>query len=339
MTGPGGPKWRHAGVAVLALASLLLGACAQPRLFYAAPETGGPSLLEWLGFAPHGSLVLGGPDDLGLGAPPRRLAEVELAITEEPPEPAVTRLRRDQLVQAAQGWGAQLGYDRAAWEVERALERRSSELSAVWDFHRVVSPGPRQVGYVIPPVVERSFGAFEGDGREAAAADEYLVLSALARIRPVMPTWRDWLLMHRPEPRRPLASALPSTPEESAVFRRSFREGWRAGSRQALDELRERLRRLGRDFGGMLEYRRLVSLGMMRQLVLSDADFGVIAGERSMRIGARTVRIERGAVFRPEPEYWRPALARAAARESSETPSGAGAARVSDRVSSVSRPY
>ncbi|MCY4592896.1 MAG: type IV secretory system conjugative DNA transfer family protein [Alphaproteobacteria bacterium] len=295
--------------ALAACVALSLAACAPPRLWYAPPEERGPGLLAWLGFAPEGSLVLGGPDDLGLGAPPRRLAEVEVTITEKPPAPAVARLRRDQLVRTAQAWGAQLGYDRAAWEVERALERRSSSLSATYDFSRVASPGPRQVGYVIPPVVERSFEAFDGDGREAAAADEFLLLRAPGRIRPVMPTWRDWLLMTRPEPRRPSASALPATPEETELFRRAFREGWRAGERQAMDELRERLRRLGRDFGGMLEYRRLVALGMMRQIVLSDADFGVIAGDRSMRIGARTVRIESDAAFRPEPDAWRPALA------------------------------
>ena len=282
-------------VAALFAAGALVGGCSGPqKMYYIQPEAAG--------------VRIGGPDLLANGPAPKKLEQVEVKLEMEAPEP-IPEIRRQGLVEAAQAYGAQLGFDRKAWEIEESLERHSSGLSTVFDFRRVVSAGPRRVGYVVPPVVQRSFHAFQGDGRMASAADEYLVVRQPGRIRPVTPTWRDWLLMHRPEPKKPARSLLPSTPEEWDLFRRELRIGWKAGERQAVEELEERFGRLLRDYEGMLEYNRLVALGMMDRMVLDDADWGVTVDGATMRIGSRTVRIEGAAAFQGDPTRWRPAPA------------------------------
>lgn len=292
-----GSGWSPAAglMAAVVAAGMLAGGCSGPqKMYYIQPDAAQDRL--------------GGPDMLANGAAPAKLDQVEVRLEMETPEP-IPEIRREGLVAAAQGYGAQLGFDRKAWEIEESLERHSSGLSTVFDFRRVVSAGPRRVGYVVPPVVQRSFHAFQGDGNTASAADEYLVVRQPGRIRPVTPTWRDWLLMHRPEPKKPARSLLPSTAEEWALFRRELRAGWKAGERQAVEELEERFTRLLRDYEGMLEYNRLVALGMMDRMVLDDADWGVTVDGTTMRIGSRTVRIESAASFQGDPTQWRPAPA------------------------------
>jgi defect-in-organelle-trafficking protein DotC len=54
----------------------------------------------------------------------------------------------------------------------------------------------------------------------------------------------------------------------------------------------------------MLQYRRLVNMGMMDRMVLQEADFGVTGGGEEMRIGSRTVRIVSDAQFDADPLRW-----------------------------------
>lgn len=201
---------------------------------------------------------------------------------------------RDSAVQeAAQTYGSQHGYRKRALEILRLLERRSSELSAVYDFNRVAMPAPLRTGFVIPPVVARSFVAheFEAGGQASSAADEYLEILRPGRLSPVVPTWRDYLLIDVDEPGLPPSSLMPSDSSEEKKFRSWFGEGWWAGKSQAEAEFAHRLRRLRRDYEGMLEYRRLIAAGLMSRLVIADADLGDVGTATTLRLGERSVRI------------------------------------------------
>ena len=197
--------------------------------------------------------LIGGSDDLRRGpAPPATADEVALDIFDPDAREGMTGIRRQALREAGLTYGTQMGYARRSWEIEGVLERRSGQLSEVYDFVRIVSQAPAGTGYVVPPVVSRSLRAFEGDGRRASVADEYLTIVRPGRLSPTPPTWRDYLLISAPEPEAPPRSLLPSEDDEIAFFRQSFEEGWSAGVVQADAELEERLARLRRDYEGML---------------------------------------------------------------------------------------
>ena len=253
--------------------------------------------------------VIGAGDNLRSGpAPVASPDDVEI-ILHDPTDrkEKITRIREGALLEASQGYGAQMGYARRGWEIEKLLENRSGQLSEVFDFSRVVSPAPaKSGGHVLPPVVSRSFNAFEGDteGREVSVADEYLTIIAPGRIHSVQPTWRDYLLFAPEPPEEPARSLFPQNPIEKKMFEKGIREGWQAGVELADAEIESRLDRLNRDYGGMLQYRRLVLMGMMDRMVLADADFGVTGGGNEMRIGSRTVRIVSDAEFQVDPRQW-----------------------------------
>jgi len=277
------------------LAGMAVSACAQVPSNMVPPAAPAPD-------------QIGGVEDLRRGAEPvADPSRVRIELHDPKSETVeITEIRRSALQEAAQGYGSQMGYARRVWEIEGLLEARGPSLDEVFSFGRVVSEAPVKAGYIIPPIVSRSFDAFRSDneGREASVADEYLTIIAPGRIVPVTPTWRDYLLFAAAQPEQPARSLLPSNEMERNLFTQWFRDGWSAGVGLADEEVNLRLTRLRRDYEGMLQYRRLVSMGMMDRMVLAQADFGVTGGGDELRIGSRTVQIVSDAQFDANPLRW-----------------------------------
>lgn len=251
--------------------------------------------------------VIGGNDDLRIGGPPPASPD-DIKITAGRPAEAssINDIRSKAVTEGAQSYGAQMGYARRSWEIMNRLEARSGVLSQVFDFNKIVARAPVGAGVIIPPVVSIAKDAFTVDqyGQEAAVADAYMTITRAGKIAAIAPTWRDYLVITATTPGEPAKSLLPATQDELGLFNREFRTGWSAGVQQAEDELSERIARLQRDFHGMLQYRQLVSNGMMDRMVLANADFGVTANEREMRIGSKAVKITSEAEFNANPATW-----------------------------------
>lgn len=288
-------------LSVSVLALLALGACAAGTSTYKGHAT---LTKEEAAVMPG---VIGGNDNLRIGAPPPASPD-EIKVTAGKPAAAssVNDMRRKAVTEGAQSYGAQMGYARRSWEIMNRLQDRSGVLSQVFDFNRVVALAPVGAGVIIPPVVSTSTRAFTVDayGQEAAVADAYLTITRAGRIAPIAPTWRDYLVITAAVPSAPAKSLLPATKDELSIFEHAKNEGWQAGVKQAEDEFSERIARLQRDFHGMLQYRQLVANGMMDRMVLANADFGVTANEREMRIGSKAVKITSEAEFNAQPETW-----------------------------------
>lgn len=249
---------------------------------------------------------IGGRDKLQLGKPmPTSPDQITVEIHDpKKAENRISEIRADGLREAALSLGSQYGYAMRLQEIGGRLEQRSSELSEVFDFNRVVGITPQRAGVVVPPVVSRSFDAWMGDGREASVADEYLSIVRAGRLAPHAPTWRDYLLFTPVTPEKTPRSLLPTDQLEKKAFETWRDQGWNAGVKLADAEFEERIARLQRDYTGMLQYRRLVAVGLMDRLVLADADFGTTVDGDEMRIGSRNVRIVSDASFRGKPQRW-----------------------------------
>jgi len=286
---------RHRTLMIGLLAGVALTACAPVPSRMEPPAAPAPE-------------AIGGGEDLRRGPEPvANPTQVRIDLHDPRSEKVeITEIRRRALMEAAQGYGSQMGYARRVWEIEGLLEARAPSLDEVFGFSRVVTEAPVKAGYIIPPIVSRSFDAFRSDnaGREASVADEYLTIVAPGRIVPVTPTWRDYLLFTAVQPEQPARSLLPSNEMERGLFTEWFRDGWTAGVSLADEEMSQRLTRLRRDYEGMLQYRRLVSMGMMDRMVLAQADFGVTGGGDELRIGSRTVQIVSDAQFDANPRRW-----------------------------------
>ena len=235
----------------------------------------------------------------------------ELAIPSAEPRSEGEDFRAGGLRAAAMAWGAGHGRARRSWEIAGTYLKRESELDRAWDFRRAALPAPMRAGWLLPPVIKRAGAAWTGGADRAEAAEQYYRILRPARLSPRLPMWRDYLPSPSVPPDPPDPSLLPLEGEEEQ-WREWAAEGWHAGLRLAETEHEEGLARLERDYRGMLEYRRLLSLGMLSDMVVEAESWPASAEAGELRIGGRRVIIVRDAGFVDDPERWTPRVVAAA---------------------------
>ncbi|OYR17596.1 type IV secretory system conjugative DNA transfer family protein [Brucella thiophenivorans] len=224
----------------------------------------------------------------------------------------VAQARVEILRDAAISYSAQAGYERRVYEIMQELEKKSPQLSEDYNFNSIVYVAPREAGYVIPPVVTRATEALTitKGGRESVAADEYYRIEQPGRIVGVVPTWRDYLVMPLDKATEPDEQFLPIDKEERAVWERYMAVGWKEGRKQAEEALQINLNLLKRDYGGMMEYRRLVEAGLIKSLLISSSEVRARGTADELFIGQRRVKIENDATFVTNPKRWKPVTRR-----------------------------
>ena len=250
--------------------------------------------------------VIGQPDDLiSYDSKVERKAVLEQGL--QAVSHPIDSLRNNALREAALVYGSQNGFKSTVQKITQTLELQSNNLSVVFDFGKVVTPLDRNAGYVIPPVVVRASNAvtINPESTVLASTDEFLTIRKPGRLSTTMPTWRDYLLI--PETKiEPITPGLvPSDKVEHQYFTQWFNTGWQSGTDLGLQEFAIRLRRLKRDYIGMVDYRKLVSTGVINELAIANADFGVSGTPTSLRINNRLIHLVSYASFEANPQFWR----------------------------------
>ncbi len=252
-------------------------------------------------------VALGAPDRLP--EEPAMFADLAIPVSRPPAEDG--GFRAAGLREAALAWGARHGQTRRSWEIAESYAEREAALDTVWSFRRVALPAPMSAGWLLPPVIQRVGAAWSGGGREAEAASEYYRILRPATIKGHLPGWRHYLPAPAPPPDIPANSLLPLEGEEKQ-WREWAAEGWHAGLELADSEHRESLARLERDYTGMLEFRRLLALGMVTDMVVEAEHWpAAVSGDGAeLRVGGRSVRIVSDAAFVGDAGRWTPQLVR-----------------------------
>ncbi len=285
-----------------ALACLLAAAGCSGKSMFSFSSLGGsvspPSPL------PVSGLVrIGG--DPGLPEAPPDFASLEIPRAE--PSRGEDGFREASLREAAMSWGVRAGQARRSWEIAVSYSTRTAELDAAWDFSRVAVAAPLSSGWLLPPIIQRGGAVWSGGGTSAEAATEYYSILRPGRIAGRLPGWRDYLPLPTDLPERPASELLP-LPGEEILWREWAAEGWLAGSDLAEAELEESLARLERDFGGMLEFRRLLAMGMVSDMIVEAEHWpaSVTGDGGELRIGGRKVRIVSDSAFVSDTGRWQP---------------------------------
>lgn len=137
--------------------------------------------------------AVGGREMLATGFEPKGdPAFIEFDNEGDGQSSGLERIRSDALREAARSFGSQHGFARRAWEIAQLLERRSPELSSAYDFNRVAVSTSGVPGFMLPPVVARTFDEYVLDrgSRSASHSDERFEVLKAAFLSPVVPTWQ-----------------------------------------------------------------------------------------------------------------------------------------------------
>jgi defect-in-organelle-trafficking protein DotC len=253
-------------------------------------------------------IQIGLPDQYRSNRPPDNFEQFSARTRRGDFETSIEEERYSLLKDAAISYAAQAGYQHRVWQIMRQLERDSIKLSKTYDFNRVAHIAPRETGIILPPVVSRATAAINVDdsGLAAVAADEYYRIEIPGRIVTVVPTWRDYLVIPLEKPAEPEDEFLPQNREEKQVFDRFAAEGWQAGVEQADEALQINFAQLKRDYLGMVEFRKMVQAGLIRDIVIQSSERRSAGEGEELFIGERRVRIVDAARFVRDPRHWKP---------------------------------
>ena len=256
-------------------------------------------------------LCLGADIAFGGTEPPPTLDTV---LKAEPPEPATDgedggfagEKRRSAMRAAALGFGARAGLARRGWDIAGMLERHGRALSAVYRFRDLML---NESGFtVMPPVLAGTDRAFrlDRDGAQAASARRVLRIVAPERIVSAAPHWRDFLVRDWPEAVPPAALLFPHDPDESVLWRRWLRQGWKKGAALGDDIFAADLERLNRVFEGLVLWRRANLARMVSAPSLETGRTAVSGHGRLVRIGETLARLGPPARFELRAGQWKP---------------------------------
>lgn len=217
------------------------------------------------------------------------------------------KLRRPAQKEAALALGLKGGL---AWETKRInelLKQRSSELSQVYDFNRLLIIGPNNVT-VLPPVISEAKENWElqDKGKVLRTAENVYEIISESVFTPNAPMWQTYLFRGYTTPDMPDNSLLPKTEAERVLWKKWTTEGWMNGIKQAHMIFESDMRKLERDYVGMIRYRKLLAQNMVTEPVVAEGTLGVTSSEdgKRMRVDDRAVRITRDSLLNPNAKEW-----------------------------------
>ena len=264
-----------------------------------APAPSGPSISLNAGYAT-------GDIHLSKDTAPS-LAELINRVPQPQPQAAndEDKLRIPAMRDAGLSYGVQGGLAYASQQINRMLKRRAPDLSKVYDFHRLLIKGPDGVS-ILPPVISQAQNAWQSSdaGKTIRVADDVYEIIKQARFVPNAPLWHSYLLRTYDLPAAPADELLPKTQAEREAWARFVTQGWKTGIKQAQDIFQADMRRLERDFQGMVRYRALLEQGKVSAPVVADAKLGVTGGGESLRVNDRAVRIAKDPSLNSDDRVW-----------------------------------
>lgn len=242
---------------------------------------------------------------------------------------SIPTIRAEAIQETAAGVGARAGMARRLRDYALSLEKMQSQLDADYDFTKLTLPvaaDPSKSS--TKPTSRAAKGEFAMilpavllDGRDADSApneneiriaERIYTLHAKERLvpvdkksgRPVVPTWRDYLVMSFPQVQMPHASLLPQNDAEKALWNAWVQDGWRKGQEQADAMYLSGSSRLERDYHGMVKGLLANREGRLSVTRVAGLNMGVTGGGNNMRINDRVIRIVDHAGLVADPKKW-----------------------------------
>lgn len=218
----------------------------------------------------------------------------------------VSAIRFAALQEAANSLGARSGLAWQARNINFYLNNETIFLNQSFDFNQLLLDHN-----VLPPVLTEDNESMNVDNDDTLriAQKTYRILRP-ARFVTAPPNWRNYLWMSYEQPTLSDRSLLPQTDAETTIWDHYFKKGWREGTEQANDIFTENLNHLKQDMIGMILYRKLLAENMVSAPFVAKAQLGVTGDASQLRINDEIMRITSQSALEPNPEKWKPVLAK-----------------------------
>jgi defect-in-organelle-trafficking protein DotC len=208
---------------------------------------------------------------------------------------AQSEARALTLREAALAAGSQNGFSERANALQASLRRYGDVLDSVFRFDLVLEEN----GRLLPPSIattetERDL---ESKNRLLETGRVWRITHA-AELVLAAPTWRDYLLsISVATPDKVMATSLPRSNDERAVWAQAVAEGWALGESQADQVFAQQFQEMSTRYIGILRFRALRAMGVISQPDVARSVESIVVTPDSVRIDQQAIEIMERAEF------------------------------------------
>jgi defect in organelle trafficking protein DotC len=234
------------------------------------------------------------------------------------------KLRIPAMRDAALAYGAQGGLAVANQQINNQLRQQSSNLTRTYDFNRLLIRKTDGAS-IMPPIIastEKGTSELQDAGRTLRVADSFYEIVQSARLVHVAPLWQSYL-MHAYAPPKPPEDdeVLPKNAEERALWKKFVDEGYDKGVEQAKRIFTLDMKRLNRDFVGIVTYDRLLEAHQVSPPCFGSQSMGVTGSGEDMRVNDRVYRLTCDSKLNVQrPDDWNASVSNRNAMEAATPP-------------------
>ena len=210
--------------------------------------------------------------------------------------------RFDVIYQEALVYGTQSGLHYRGSQLKNFIDKYESE----WETFNF-TPLMLAKGKVVPPVIVESKQNLQSSDRYTLRGTDrsYRILDQVKVVNNPI-NWRQYLIINIPKPTVPDEEFLPLNPEEDHFWKLGMSQGWEVGVSQANSVYLENIRKLQRDYVGMVTFHIMLKRGMITNPVTSTTTLGVTGEiDETMNVNETIFKIDRNATFNLDSESWK----------------------------------
>lgn len=192
-----------------------------------------------------------------------------------------------------------------AVECATAAKEKSQAMDGIFMFRPLMD----ERGF-LPPVITEVSDSVEVSANKMKISGKVYRIDRPARFVQGVMTWRDYLTvgLEPGEVEVLPRSLIPKTSDEKKAWADGVRDGWKLGYDRALEVFQANIDRLKADYLGMLRYKRLLALGLIKAPVVGHDLQTVVISDNERVQNLESSTIINPAVMERSPSSWRAGL-------------------------------
>jgi len=213
-----------------------------------------------------------------------------------------TNPRYDSIYMEGIKFGTQAGLYYRASQVNKFIDRNKTLLSRTANFQPLLLAN----GRVVPPIITETKNEVNNESLYTLrSVDRAYQIREQARVINTPLTWMDYLLLSPPKPILPNESLLPLNEKEDSYWRDGVERGWVYGLTQANSIYIENIRKMERDYIGMVRFHLMLEKGLISSPVSSSVNLGVTGNDKDMNVNEVIFNIDQVPKFNRNAETWK----------------------------------
>lgn len=210
--------------------------------------------------------------------------------------------RKEAIYQEALMYGTQSALHARSYQLNKFLEENAQYYSKVFNFQPLLLEG----GRVIPPIVVEGENLFAQEDRYTLRTvnKSYRILEQAKVINTPL-IWQRFFDYYITRPTMPDARLLPLNEIEDSYWEKGILEGWKIGTNQANSIFLESLKKLSRDYVGMVRFHLMLKQNLITYPITTTTNLGVTSSSDTLNIGESIFEITKLPDFNMDLDSWR----------------------------------